>query len=142
MDPPDFERMNFSGILIWCSFYGLILLVSISFLRSSFKKMKDWWHPIDNADKKKITLPNNFLLRSKKSATLAYLFYFCGGMLTGSHHVYLDCPTYAILHQTSLGFLGFGMFFDLILIPYYVWRHNKNRTHERAPKDGGGVKKG
>jgi len=43
---------------------------------------------------------------------MAYMFYFCGGFIVGSHHIYLESYTYAIVHQYTFGFAGLGMIVD------------------------------
>lgn len=137
MDFPHWREMNFSAILIWLSFYGIIILVVQQVIRSLLRRIRQWRNPA-LVEKPKIEIDDYQILRPRKATSMAYLLYFCGGILTGSHHIYLESHAYAILHQSSLGFLGVGGMLDLFLLPIYVWRYNRNKTHSQAPKDYSG----
>ncbi|CAD7949023.1 unnamed protein product [Amoebophrya sp. A120] len=72
-------------------------------------------------------------LRKRKDVKHAYLQFFCGGFLTGAHHIYLEDPMWATLHQWTIGFLSLGIYVDLLFIPYYVKQFNDKNVHPSAP---------
>ena len=58
-----------------------------------------------------------------KSTLVAYLLLlFLGGL--GIHRFYLGRPVSGIFYLLTLGFLGFGCFIDLFLIPGMVRQEN------------------
>eukprot|EP00391_Amoebophrya_sp_Ameob2_P006041 CAMPEP_0178997462 /NCGR_PEP_ID=MMETSP0795-20121207/8939_1 /TAXON_ID=88552 /ORGANISM="Amoebophrya sp., Strain Ameob2" /LENGTH=354 /DNA_ID=CAMNT_0020689969 /DNA_START=59 /DNA_END=1123 /DNA_ORIENTATION=- len=75
-------------------------------------------------------------LRPKKTISMAYFYYFFGGFLFGTHHIYLENYDYAFYHIFTFGYLLIGMTLDLFLIPVYVMRYNRNTHPEAEPPNG------
>lgn len=71
-------------------------------------------------------------LRQKKHITVAYMFYFWGGFLNGSHHTYLENEQRAMIHMVTFGFFGIGSFMDCLQMPRYVSQHNLKFTNGSA----------
>lgn len=63
-----------------------------------------------------------------KETGIAYLFWFFLGAV-GGHKFYLGKIGLGVAYLLTLGFLGFGVLYDLFTLPSQVRKHNEEIAH-------------